>query len=489
MKVQSVKIGLLLLAAGFVFCSRKTPPAPEDQVVAIVAQDTIYVNDFLRRTEFTVRPNYCQRDGMQDKRICLNSLIAEKLFALEAGDDNELIKNENFRARLQGIKEQAMREQLIRDMVVDKIHISREEIDRAYINSRKTVHTQAVFIPKNVNPEAVYAAAKSGVSFDELGRKFPGVSPKVIKDIKWGHIDEQAQEAVFSDKVTKGSLLPPLAERDGWRLIKVTGWSEDIELSPANRNLQKENIKSGLMDYYIRKEYTNYAQKLMRGKRIDFDPRGWKIVVEALQPLYLAGGDSIGPARDMTPEIEEAYAQMRQRGDAPFMKIDGRGWSVAEFQKTINVHPLELSTKGLSADNFQQRLQAAVAGLITDHTLTQLAYKKKYDRSYAVNRIVHDWKTYYLFLYQRDRYLREKQFTGDITRDYFEAFDEYLTPYLDSLKIKYDEVIVFHPQALDNLQLTRLPMIAYKTAGPYRQVVPPFPLVTNSNKTNYRRLR
>ncbi len=487
-KVYWVLLLLLLLSLSALFCTKKPSKKkiPPEQILAIVAQDTIYVNDYIRRCEFTIRPDYCQNNGYHDKNICLNSLIAEKLFALQAGDDNGLTRRKSFQARLQGIKEQAMREKLIRDAVVDKIHIPEKEIQQAFINSKKTVHIEVVFIPPNYNANAIFQDALRGMPLKELSKKYPGVSKKIKQDVKWGHIDEAAQKAIFSDRVKKGTVLYPIEMKNGYRLIKVLGWTEEIELSRANRDLQMQSIENRLKDYYVQKNYQHYAQKLMKGKRIDFYEKGWNVVLASLQTVYLS--------RDEKPtfpssQFEKEFLPLQQNAKLPFLTVDHEVWTISDFRRALQKHPLEINTKSLTKENFAQRLQAAIAGLITDTYLTKRAYKKKYDQAYPVKRVVHDWKTHYLFLYARDRYLRRRGFRGSITKDYFDAFDNYLTPYLDSLKVKYDAVIRFNPQTLDSLKLTRIPMAAYKTGGPYKQVVPPFPLVTNSVKCNYQRLK
>ena len=43
----------------------------------------ITVNDFIKRCEYVPRPNYCKNNNYVHKTIALNSLIAEKLLAIE----------------------------------------------------------------------------------------------------------------------------------------------------------------------------------------------------------------------------------------------------------------------------------------------------------------------------------------------------------------------------------------------------------------------
>ena len=54
-----------------------------DQVLAYVGDRIITIQDFLRRAEYSIRPTYCRQSNYIHKKIVLNSLIAEKITALE----------------------------------------------------------------------------------------------------------------------------------------------------------------------------------------------------------------------------------------------------------------------------------------------------------------------------------------------------------------------------------------------------------------------
>lgn len=464
---------------------RQQAEVPLNQILAIVGQDTIYVNDFIRRSEFTLRPPYCQKNSIQDKHIILNSLIAEKLLALEAEADSALLQNEQFQSRLLGIKEQAMRERLIQKKVVDKIKISQGEIQQAYLNSQKTVYVEAILIPPGYEPQRMYEKARQGIPLEELARDIGIAAPKNL-EIKWGHVDKVIQNAIFNNQVTKGTLLTPISVDKGALLIKVNGWSEEIEMSEVNKLLQMQNIEKSLRDYYVRKNYRQFAKQVMQGKRIDFFESGWNSVVQTLLPLYL---DHKEPSVYWQNELPQPGGfAFGENIRLELFSVDGKVWRISDFQKEVLKHPLAIDRRSLTKENFPQRLRAAIAGLLTDCYLTELAYKEKMDRSYSVGRAVNDWRTFYHFLFKRDQYLRQAGFGGNITKDYFEAFDNYLHPYIDSLKQKYDSIIFFNPSALDSLDLTSVQMTALRTNQPYNQVVPPFPVVTHSVKCNYRRL-
>ena len=83
----------------------------EDLVLALVGDRSITIQDFIRRSEYTIRPAYCRQSNYLHKKIVLNSLIAEKLTAMEIQSSNDqLLKSSNFKMFLKGRKEQAMRQ-------------------------------------------------------------------------------------------------------------------------------------------------------------------------------------------------------------------------------------------------------------------------------------------------------------------------------------------------------------------------------------------
>ena len=60
----------------------KVSPA-SGNVLTSIGNRVITVNDYIKRCEYVPRPNYCKNNNYIHKKIALNSLIAEKLLALE----------------------------------------------------------------------------------------------------------------------------------------------------------------------------------------------------------------------------------------------------------------------------------------------------------------------------------------------------------------------------------------------------------------------
>ena len=80
------------------FSCTKPQPIPNNLVLAHVGDKTITIQDFIHRAEYSIRPAYCRQSNYVHKKIVLNSLIAEKLAALEMKkNEDELLASPHFK--------------------------------------------------------------------------------------------------------------------------------------------------------------------------------------------------------------------------------------------------------------------------------------------------------------------------------------------------------------------------------------------------------
>jgi hypothetical protein len=106
-----LKIEILL----FLTLNRISVPAQNNTdadskiILAKVAGREITLEDFYSRAEYTIRPQYCKGNTNIDKKIILNSLIAEKILALQSEPLFNLMDDERIYNMITGLKEQKMR--------------------------------------------------------------------------------------------------------------------------------------------------------------------------------------------------------------------------------------------------------------------------------------------------------------------------------------------------------------------------------------------
>ena len=109
----------------FFNCAEK-PFVPEEAVLARVGKKFITIQDFIRRAEYTIRPDYCRQDNYIHKKIVLNSLIAEKLASLEFEKLNSEFQSKDVEEYFRGRREQAMRQTMYFEEYFEKVSISPE---------------------------------------------------------------------------------------------------------------------------------------------------------------------------------------------------------------------------------------------------------------------------------------------------------------------------------------------------------------------------
>ena len=123
-------------------CGRKGFYDSDVKILAKIGNKTISVGEFYQRSEFTIRPKYCRLSNNVHKKIILNSLIAEKLLAIEAEKNKDFYSNfkksESIQNYIVGRKEQAMRQLLFRKEGIDKVTLNEEEIRDLYNSIGRT---------------------------------------------------------------------------------------------------------------------------------------------------------------------------------------------------------------------------------------------------------------------------------------------------------------------------------------------------------------
>ena len=117
-----------------------------NSVLVQIDNQLILKNEFIQRAEYVLRPDYCSKGNNVHKQIILNSLIAEKLLAIEGESLFDLHTISNF---LNGLKTQNMREKLFFAKSQSN-ELSGEELDNYLKTAERTYHLSFITLPRNV---------------------------------------------------------------------------------------------------------------------------------------------------------------------------------------------------------------------------------------------------------------------------------------------------------------------------------------------------
>ena len=126
----------------------------------LINDKVITKNDFIKRAEYTIRPNYCNSKSNLDKKIILNSLIAEKLYAIENSESE--IDDYKVLNSIKGIEEQTMRKVMLEDYVnhnlksdtVQNDIINMDEASSTILKEQRVVKSNVFTTTRNIHCNA-----------------------------------------------------------------------------------------------------------------------------------------------------------------------------------------------------------------------------------------------------------------------------------------------------------------------------------------------
>jgi len=479
-------------------CGRKAPDQPGEMILARIGDKTISVNEFIRRAEYTIRPIYCKQDNYIHRKIILNSLIAEKLLALEAGTDNELVQNEEFRNYIRGRQEQAMRQYFYHDKAYNKVEPDTAEIKRVYKLAGRSYRIQYLRLPDENSVAAFMKLHRQdGIPFDSLAMDI--LDDSIIPERQINFNDDLSSEffdIFYSKPLEKDQLIGPVKNEDNSFLImKVAGWKTNVVISDEEIKKRWNDVRDKLKNIAVNRLYAQQVSELMKGKRLEFSEDTFYRLTDILAPLYLKSMQDKKAAfnqkfwgKEVEVDLDTIYDQsiesLRQK---PLFTLDGIVWTVADFEKALQSHPLVFRKRQFSSKEFPEQFKFAVADLARDIYINREAYKAGYNNVPVVKNYGNMWHDNLVSMHWRNEYLKRAGFQGNFGKDYMAAIEDYLNPYVDSLQQKYSHLIEINTAAFEKIKLTNIDMFALQRNVPYPIVSPSFPILTTDNKLDYGR--
>ena len=486
---------LIILGGALILCTRETKIEPDEIILARIAKKTISLNEFLRRAEYAPRPKYCRGNTGIHKKIVLNSLIAEKMLALEAGENNELARNKHFQRYIQGRKEQAMRQWLYHEEAVSKVRLDSSEIKKVYqVAGRKYKVYFFTINDDSIAQEVKRKLHEQGISFEQVFRELDELDSLHEKEIEFNSREHDViHNALFSKKLKANEVIGPLkVESNLYLVMKVKGWTNRVALTEKDIQQRWNDVKVRLTDQKALRIYENFVAKIMKGKKIEFVPPIFRKLVNLIGPLYFELGEKrneifLSMALDKkldNPEFLNLHKGIEEIRNEPFFQIDGEIWTVGDFEIELEKHPLVFRKKKMNENEFTKQFKLAIADMIRDKYLAQEAYKRGYDEINVVKRNAEMWKDAFLAYYQKRKYLEKINYDKE---NEVKVITKYLNPYINELQVKYNDIIEINIEAFEKVNLTRIDMFATQYNVPFPVVVPTFPQVITDHKLDYGR--
>ncbi len=463
-----------------------------DVIIAKIGNKTITKMEFMNRAEFTPRPDYCRLDNYIHKKIVLNTLIAEKLMAAEAGENNELTNTSEYAAYLTGRREQAMRQIHYYEKAFINSKPDSASISKIYSIAGRTYNISYFRIKDSSQAYQIFEdLLNSKISFDSLF--FALLPADTIPTKQISYLNQELpviHKALFSNELIKGEILVPVYADDSYLFIRVDGWTDRVALSEKDKTLRWNDVYNKLTEDNAIATYEKYVAEIMRGKNVNFNYSTFKKLVEITAPYFLQSSTNKKgllnnslwtPGSEGEVIIDNLY-DVDDIKSWNLLTIDGEIWTVEKLMDELKKHPLVFRKKELIKKNFAEQMKLAIVDLIRDKYITQDAYKSGFDDHPLVLRNVSLWQDNLLAIFQKFTILESVE---DSSLNRMEVIDKVMNPYVRELQKRYSNTIKINIKEFEKIKLTSLDMITLQPDQAFPFIVPLFPELTTINKLDY----
>ena len=467
----------------------KTPSINLDQevIIAKIENRVITVNDFLKRCEYSPRPAYCNGDNFIHKKISLNSLIAEKILAIEFDRNNQAI-NENQRYFIEGRKEQLMRHLMLKKYGYEDIQLDSILLMQQYQLRKRTYEVEYVIKNENVLKEL---NAKENIVTSKENAPVPSVNNISSKNLSYNdQMVDSIRELLFSSGPELNQVYGPYIATDSTVFyMKVSGWITGVNISDQQKKDTWESVKNEMTEAQALKKYSSYISNLMRDKKIKYDERNFEIFAKLVSNVYKI--EKFKKEKMIQSSIWESNnaVQIETLNLAKNMKEkiilhhDGKNWTINEIMSLIKKHPLVFRKKNINPNNFTNELKFSLADLFRDMHITKQGYDLGLDQNINVKSETNKWQDYIKSELIKTKYAKSFQKNSN-SNDRNNQY-KLITNKIDSLQKAYSNKIKINTDKFEEIELLSIDLFGMYSNQAYNNLEPPFPILTDDHLLDY----
>jgi len=367
----------------------------ETEVLAKIGPYKITVEEFQNRFDFMPHLNYSSSNIDSVKKEFLYSLVAERLWALEA-DELDIDTNEAVQFSLKTLQKLFVKDELYKKDVESKIVLNGKEIAKGLGRVTRILNTLIITTPDSQKASTLYNAFLNSASFDSvlLSMKIP------LKgyEIKFGSLeDEEMEDILFS--LNLNEISKPLLSKGSWFIFKLLSDDQDISIDPSKDHARNIVIKK-LRDRKVQKLGKIYLDKLFSGRSITADRRLFDLMSDNLLQVLKDRTnkteiDSLKDVQLLEIDIHKVLSSLDSLdlNDA-FIKIDETPATIKDFLYYAIYQKVFFNS--FNPTQFKKSLNQVVKKFIEDEIITREGFKLGLENLPSVKNDLQVWKNYYL---------------------------------------------------------------------------------------------
>jgi len=482
----SPKIFFFLVASVFLLINC-TVSTQDDPVLARVSDRTITRSEFQDRADLTVRPAYASGNSRRARNILLNTLIAEKILALEGHKDALIRENERLNNYVRGLKEQKMRELHFRDHALEKTDVPGTLVEAITEQARRTYDLEYF----DINPrdhalvDSIFdVLGTDSTQFETVFRKLYPQHALPRQRVNWQDVfHPDLFESLYLNRSEPGKIIGPVYDQDGRVLcLRVDGWQTTVTFAETDRLVIRQQVQKHLQIKKALMAYESIIAGIMKDKQLVFNREGLISLTKMLGPLYFENPDGFNPLHELDPrrrwhqemQLDSLIGHGGTTAGRELLEIDGRKWSIADLIMQMQRRPLLFRRKHFPAKEFGPELAIAIVDLVRDYYITAEAYRLGYDQNVEVRRTEQLWQDYFFAVLQREKLLAMRIDSTNHALDY-------LTTQVQNLRRQYAPLIEVNREAFEKTEISAINTLVFARDVPFPVVAPGFPVLTRDD--------
>lgn len=419
----------------------------QNNVVAKVGDKEITVSEF--RGRFELMPHVTERQFNEDstKLDFLYSLVAEKLWALEA-ENQGYGSSEIINYAIADLEKMYVRDALFKKEVESKVNITDMDITLGMKRSAMQLEFSVFSSNDSVLINSIYISLTGGASFDSLKNIYNEIVSKEPVYISFGDLNEETiEDSLYSLK--QNQFTVPIKNNSGWFIFRLDTINTRI-INPKEHQKHKSFVENRIKERRAMKEGTKYLSTLLSGKLIDIDKTIFKMLSDKVYEIIFNKTFSDSSASYVLSEFDVRDVLSSLPGDAltsSLIKFENNPVTLKEYLYSLNLSGF--SVNQLSPENVITKLASTIKAYTEKELITREGFRQGLHNLPAIKKDVQLWKENYLAQILRNSFTDSARVGDD------EIYQQYLKTVADSSlvsKVNITEVLT------DNLEVIELVM-------------------------------
>jgi len=446
LKIQvAASIILFVLLSNFIALAQN-----ESDVLARIGSDKITVEEFQNRFDFMPHLNYSDSNIDSIKKEFLYSLIAEKLWALEANetlfDTIPVIKNS-----LKSLEKLFVKDELYKEKVESQINISADEIAAGLKRVTRVLNFYIIALSDSATVFNAYGSLTNGSAFDSIQVQLS--IPIKVHSVKYGSLEDETLENILY-LLKPGEFTHPYRSGVNWFIFKLVSDENDNSIDPSKEHARNIVLKK-LKDRKSQKIGRAYLNTLFTGKKIEADRNLFNLISDNLLSVIKnrTGVSNIQMGSEiqlLETDIYKALKLINQSDiNSPFIELDPYPATVSDFLFYAIYQKIYFAS--LDSLRFKQILSGVIKKFIEDEMIAREGYRLRLNNLSSVKHDIAIWRGYYLAEVIMNSFSDSIKITDQDVKDYLGTnitnedgfminIAEIFTPSLEDIEHVLDEL-------------------------------------------------